>query len=284
MVEGEITPPQYPIIPGHQVVGEIEALGEEVSNWEIGEYAGIPWLFKACGNCEFCERGEENLCAAGEFTGFHRNGGYAEYMLADARYALRVPEPISPQQIAPLLCAGIIGYRSLHKADLSPGETLGLVGFGASAHIAIQIAQHWGCQVYVFTRDTQHRNLASSLGAEWVGGSEEDPPSLIDRIVLFAPVGDLVPVMLQKLRPGGTLAINAIHLSPIPKMSYDRIYLERTLRSVANATYQDGVELIKLAEEIPIRPSVQSYSLLEVNQALLDLKQSRIQGAGVLIP
>ncbi len=283
-VEGDIVPPDLPITPGHQVVGSVEALGEGVQDWEQGDRLGVPWLHRACRTCEFCKRGEENLCAQAEFTGFHVDGGFAEYMIADADFALRLPEGIGDEAAAPLLCAGIIGYRSLHKADLQPGETLGLVGFGASAHIAIQIAHHWECSVYVFTRSEGHRKLARDLGAAWVGGAEDQAPSALDRAVLFAPAGSLVPIILEKLRPGGTLAINAIHLSPIPEMPYRLIYGERTLRSVANATYRDGVEFLQLAAEIPVRTTTQAYPLEKANQALLDLKESRIDGAGVLLP
>jgi propanol-preferring alcohol dehydrogenase len=205
-------------------------------------------------------------------------------LVSDANYSLSIPDQISDEFAAPLLCAGIIGYRSLHKSDLQPGERLGLVGFGASAHLAIQVAIHWGCEVFVFTRSKGHRKLATELGAVWVGGAEDDAQAQLDRAILFAPSGLLVPIMLEKIRPGGTLAINAIHLSPIPEMPYRLIYGERTLRSVANATYQDGVEFLKLASEISIRVVTQSYPLDEANQALQDLKNSHIDGAGVLIP
>ncbi len=283
-VEGEISPPKLPITPGHQVVAEVEAVGPRVEGWSAGERAGVPWLYAACGICPYCQRGEENLCERGRFTGFHVDGGYAEFMLSEAAYTLRIPHALQADRAAPLLCAGIIGYRSLRKADVNPGERLGLVGFGASAHLAIQVARHWGCEVSVFTRSTGHRELAAELGATWVGGAEDDPPALLDRIILFAPSGALVPAMLKKLRPGGTLAINAIHMSPIPELAYPLIYGERTLRSVANATYQDGVEFLRLAEEIPVRVAVQRYPLAEANQALRDLKHSAIDGAGVLIP
>jgi propanol-preferring alcohol dehydrogenase len=205
-------------------------------------------------------------------------------MISKADYTLKLPDGLIPEKAAPLLCAGIIGYRSLNMADLRSGERLGLVGFGASAHIAIQIARHWNCEVYVFTRSLDHRNLAQQLGAAWVGGSEQDPPYKLDRAILFAPVGDLVPQTLAKLRRGGTLAINAIHMSPIPKMGYELLYGERTLRSVTNATYTDGVEFLELAEKIPIETTIQTYNLEDANRALLDLKASRINGAGVLIP
>jgi propanol-preferring alcohol dehydrogenase len=203
-------------------------------------------------------------------------------MLAEECYALPLPQMLDDIQAAPLLCAGIIGYRSLHQAEVQPGERLGLFGFGASAHLAIQVARHWGCELYVFTRSEQHRRHATELGAVWVGRVEEQPPSQLDRGIIFAPVGSLVPLALEKLRPGGTLAINAIHMTPIPEMPYALIYGERTLRSVANATYQDGVEFMRLAAEIPIHAATCIYPLEEANRALLDLKHSRITGEAVL--
>jgi propanol-preferring alcohol dehydrogenase len=281
-VEGDITPPELPITPGHQVVGEIAEVGDRVSGWSVGERVGIPWLFSADGTCEFCKRGEENLCPNAEFTGFHRDGGYAEYMLADPDYALKIPTGIGDIEAAPLLCAGIIGYRSLRQANLKRGDKLGLVGFGASAHLAIQVALHWGCEVYVFTRSEGHRNLARELGASWVGAVEDDQPAELDCAVIFAPAGHLVPKILAKLRPAGTLAINAIYMTAIPEFSYDLIYEERTLRSVTNLTHQDGVEFLELAEKIPVRAETLQYPLVEANQALIDLKNSDIDGAGVL--
>ncbi len=227
-------------------------------------------------------QGLENLCPKARFTGFHVDGGYAEYMLAKAAYALPLPNSIRDEQAAPLLCAGIIGYRSLRQADLRPGERLGLVGFGASAHLAIQAARYWGCEVYVFTRSEEHRQHARELGAAWAGGAEDEAPEQLDRAVIFAPVGYLVPLILEKLRPAGTLAINAIHMSPIPEMEYSSIYGERTLRSVANATYRDGEEFLDLAAEIPIRATVSEYPLEDANQALRDLKHSRINGEALL--
>lgn len=286
LVEGEIHPPQLPLTPGHQVVGVIEALGpfspRPGVSLQVGDRVGVPWLHSTCGSCDFCRRGEENLCPQARFTGFHLDGGFAEYMLADARSLLPLPPEIADEQAAPLLCAGIIGYRSLHKADVHPGERLGLVGFGASAHLAIQIARYWGCTVYVFTRSPEHRRHAAELGAAWSGGIEQTSPLPLDRAILFAPAGHLVPLTLEKLRPGGTLAINAIHLSPLPGMPYALIYGERTLRSVANAVYQDGIELLRLAARIPLRPSVVLYGLEEANQALIDLKASRFNGEAVL--
>jgi propanol-preferring alcohol dehydrogenase len=281
-VEGDIHPPKLPIIPGHQVVGVIDALGEGVSDLDLGMRVGIPWFHAACGECFYCISSMENLCPEARFTGFHVNGGFAEFLLAEAQFMLPIPNSVSDEQAAPLLCAGIIGYRSLCKADLQPGERLGLFGFGASAHLAIQVARHWGCEVYVFTRSPKHREHARQLGAAWVGGAEDTPPKFLDRAVIFAPAGEIVPKALEKLRPAGTLAINAIHMSPIPKMPYDLIYGERTVRSVANATYQDGFEFLQLAAEIPIRATTQMYELEQANQALLDVKHSRLNGEAVL--
>lgn len=283
IVEGEIHPPCMPIIPGHQVVGVVESVGESVDTIQVGMRVGVPWLYEACGTCDACRRGEENLCPNARFTGFHVNGGYSEYVLARARYVLPIPSNISDVDAAPLLCAGIIGYRSMRKADLAPGERLGLVGFGASAHLAIQVASYWGCPVYVFTRSLEHRQHATELGAVWVGGIEDQPPEKLDRMVTFAPSGKLIPPALEKLRPGGILAINAVYMSDIPSFPYELIYGERTLRSVANATYQDGVEFLKLASEIPLRVSIKEYKLKEANQALIDLKHSKIVGEGVLL-
>jgi len=282
-VEGDIHPPRLPVTPGHQVVGVVEEIGAGVTGWQEGQRAGVPWLYQACGKCDYCKAGQENLCPQARFTGFHADGGYAEKMICEAAYALPLPEEIRDEQAAPLLCAGIIGYRSLRLADLNPGERLGLVGFGASAHLAIQIARHWGCLVYVFTRSTEHQQHALELGAAWAGTADERPPVPLDRAVIFAPAGGLVPLTLEKLRPGGTLAINAIHMSPIPEMPYEMIYGERTLRSVANATYQDGVEFLALAVDAGVRATVNPYPLREANRALDDLKHSRINGEAVLV-
>ena len=282
IVEGDIHPPRLPLTPGHQVVGVIDALGEGVSEREMGQRVGVPWLYDTCGDCQYCESGQGNLCEDARFTGFDVDGGFAEYMLAEADFTLPIPEAISDRDAAPLLCAGIIGYRSLHRAELQPGERLGLFGFGASAHLAIQVARHWDCEVYVFTRSEEHRRHAEELGAAWVGDAEDTPPKALDRAVTFAPVGWIVPHALEKLRRGGTLAINAVSLTPIPEMDYQLIYYERTLTSVANATYQDGVEFLDLAAEIPITPTTTLYPLAEANQALLDIKHSRLNGQAVL--
>ncbi len=308
IAEGDIHPPYLPITPGHQAVGVVDALGKANGQTpfpfsrgkarperaargdegagdgvlKLGQRVGVPWLHSACGVCFYCRHGLENLCEQARFTGFHTDGGFAEYLLADANYILPLPDSISDQDAAPLLCAGIVGFRSLRLSDLQPGERLGLFGFGAAGHLAIQVARYWGCEVYVFTRSDRHRRHAEELGAAWTGGAEEKPPRLIDRGVIFAPAGWIVPLALDKLRPAGTLAINAIHMSDIPAMPYEKIYDERTLRSVANATYQDGVDFLKLSEEIPIKPSITLYSLADANQALRDMKASAIEGEAVL--
>ncbi len=282
IVEGDIHPSQAPIIPGHQVVGEVDALGEDVDSFSLGDRVGVPWFFDACGVCDYCRQGQENLCPEARFTGFDVDGGFAEYMIAEADYALPLPSAMDDREAAPLLCAGIIGYRSLHQADFSPGDRLGLIGFGASAHLTIQVARHWEGEAYVFTRSEEHREHARFLGAAWVGGIEDKAPGELDCAIIFAPAGHLVPKVLGKLRPGGTLAINAIHMSPIPEMPYRLIYEERTLRSVANATYQDGVEYLKLAAEIPVEVTTQLYPLEGVNQALRGIKHSAINGEAVL--
>ena len=282
IVEGELSPPRLPLIPGHQVVAEVVRAGDG-AELKPGTPVGVPWLGWACGECAFCQRGEENLCRQARFTGFHSDGGFAEHMLASAAFVLPLPEGLSPVEAAPLLCAGIIGYRSLHRAELAPGERLGLIGFGASAHLALPVALSWGCRVFVFTRSAQHQRLALRLGAEWAGGIEQQPPGELDRAILFAPVGDLVPQALSRLRPGGTLAINAVHLSPIPSLSYDRIYGERSLRTVANATRRDGREFLSLATKLGLRPTVAAYPLQDANIALGDLKHSRLESAAVLV-
>lgn len=284
ITEGEIHPPRLPITPGHQAVGVIEALGETAAKTglRVGQRVGVPWLYSTDRNCEYCRHGNENLCPQARFTGFDVDGGFAGAMLAEAGFVLPLPEGISDIQAAPLLCAGIIGYRSLRQAELKPGEHLGLVGFGASAHLAIQVARHWGCTVSVFTRSTAHQQHALELGARWAGDISQAPPARLDRAVIFAPAGELVPQVLEKLRPGGTLAINAVFMSDLPSFPYTLIYGERTLRSVANATVQDGIEFLKLAAEIGISATVHLYDLSDANRALEDLKYSHINGEAVL--
>lgn len=282
IAEGDLTAPWLPLTLGHQVVAEVEMVGEGVTRFSPGQRVGVPWMHTTCGTCEFCQRGEENLCKQARFTGFHMDGGFAEFMLAATQFLLPLPPALTDLQAAPMLCAGIIGYRALRLTGLQPGERLGLFGFGASAHLAIQVARYWGCEVYVFTRSQQHRRHAEELGAAWAGAAEDKSPQLLDRAVSFAPSGKLIPLALEKLRPGGTLAINAVYSSPIPEMRYELLYGERTLRTVANATHQDGLEFIRLAADIPLTASVTEYPLEDTNEALLDVKNAALNGQAVL--
>lgn len=282
-VEGDLALVKRPVVPGHQVVGIVEAIGPGVTRFTLGQRVGVPWLYRTCGECPFCQRGLENLCEQARFTGLHADGGYAEKMVVHQDFAYPIPSGFSDTEAAPLLCAGIIGYRALRLSGIRPGERLGLYGFGASAHITIQVARHWGCQVYVFTRSPAHRHLAEELGAVWTGSAEDMPPQRIHAGIVFAPVGSLVPLALQHLERGGTLALAGVTMSPIPELDYDRLlYWERTLRSVANFTRQDALELLQVAAEIPIRTTVQTFPLEMANEALLALKRSQINGAGVL--
>jgi propanol-preferring alcohol dehydrogenase len=282
LAEGEIATPKLPVVPGHQVVGAVDRLGESVTGWNVGDRAGVPWLHWACGVCEYCRRGQENLCDRARFTGQHADGGFAEFLIVPAAFACPIPEGFADEQAAPLLCAGVIGYRSLRLSEIQPGGRLGLYGFGASAHVTIQVARHWGCEVYVFTRGQEHRSQALELGAAWAGAAEEMPPRELDAAVTFAPAGWLVPQALRALRKGGVLAINAIHMSPIPEMPYSLLYGERTVRSVANATRQDARELLRLAASIPIHTQVEAFPLAEANAVLRRLKRSEIRGSAVL--
>ncbi len=282
-VEGELALPKLPVIPGHQIVGIVEALGAGARRFREGDRVGIPWLHSTCGECRFCRRGLENLCESARFTGYHTDGGYAEATVAHESFAYPLPPEFSDLQAAPLLCAGIIGYRSLRLSGVEPGGTLGLYGFGASAHIVIQIARHQGCEVFVFTRSEEHRKLARRLGAAWVGGAEDTPPEKLDGAILFAPAGRLVLDALRATRKGGTVALAGITMTRIPEIDYDSLlYHERVLRSVSNSTREDARELLRVAAEIPVRTEVEAFKLENANLALQSLKASRIQGAGVL--
>jgi len=282
-VEGDLPMPKRPIVPGHQVVGMVEARGAGAERFAEGARVGVPWLYRTCRDCDFCRNGLENLCAEAQFTGLHADGGYAEAMVVSQEFAYPLPEGFSDLEAAPLLCAGIIGYRALRRSEIQPGQRLGLYGFGASAHVTIQVARHWGCPVYVFTRSEGHRRLARELGAVWVGGAEDSPPATMHSSIIFAPAGRLVPEALRVLERGGTLALAGVTMTPIPRLDYDLLYWERTLRSVANFTRQDAQELLRLAAEIPIRTTVQTFPLEAANEALLALKRSEIDGAGVLV-
>jgi len=281
-VEGELALLRLPVIPGHQIVGVVDQLGANVTRFRPGDRVGVAWLHSACGQCDFCRRGLENLCDQARFTGLHADGGYAQYTVVPAAFAYPIPPSFPDLQAAPLLCAGVIGYRSLRLSDIQPGGRLGLYGFGASAHVTIQVARHWGCEVFVFTRGEEHKQHSRELGATWVGDAKDDPPALLDSAITFAPAGWVVLEALRALRKGGTVAINAIHLSPIPEMNYSLIYGERTLRSVTNLTRQDAEELLQLAAHIPIHTDVEVYPLAEANRALRHLKDRQVRGAAVL--
>lgn len=282
LVEGEIPTPKLPVVPGHQIIGRVDALGAGVTRFSVGDRVGVPWLYSTCGRCDYCQRGMENLCDGARFTGQHADGGFAEYMVVPAAFAYAIPAGFPDDQAAPLLCAGIIGFRSLRLCEIQPGGRLGLYGFGASAHVTIQVARHWDCEVYVFTRSEEHRTHALELGAVWAGEAQEQPPAELDSAITFAPAGWLVPEALRVLRKGGTLAINAIHMSPIPELPYSLLYGERTVRSVANSTRQDAEELLRLAAKIPIHTEVELYPLASANAVLRRLKRAEIRGAAVL--
>jgi propanol-preferring alcohol dehydrogenase len=282
VVEGELPDPRLPLIPGHEIVGTVAAVGEGVTRFKPGNRVGIPWLHETDQTCRFCQNGQENLCPNALFTGYTAEGGYAEYTTVLEDYAVPIPAAFSDEKAAPLLCAGIVGYRSIRLADLQPGERLGIYGFGASGHIVIQVARHWDCEVYVFTRSSEHQQHARDLGAAWAGEAQDIPPKEMDRSIIFAPAGWLVPLALEHLRKGGTLCINAIHTSPIPEMPYSRLWYERTIRTVANATRRDAQGFMPLAAEIPIHTDTQAFDLDDANQVLQRVKNSAINGAAVL--
>ncbi|MGA2439425.1 MAG: zinc-dependent alcohol dehydrogenase family protein [Tepidisphaeraceae bacterium] len=283
VVEGELPPRKNPIIPGHQVVGVVDRLGAGAARFKIGDRAGIAWLRSTCGQCPYCRNASENLCPNARFTGYDEDGGYAEYAVVPQDFAYLVPASLDPVEVAPLLCAGIIGYRALKRAEMRPGCRLGLYGFGSSASIAIQIARHFGCAVFVMTRDEKHQRLARELGAAWAGSADARPPEPLDSAVLFAPVGDLVLPALEALDRGGTLAVAGIHLTDIPAMNYQRhLFYEKNLTSVTANTRADGEELLRLAAEVPLKPQTTRFPLADANRALQLLKHDGISGSGVL--
>ena len=283
LAEGDLTPRHAGIIPGHEVVGEVIGHGPGAARFGLGERVGVAWLGGTCGACRFCLRGQENLCLSPTFTGWDRDGGYAELITVAENFAYRIPETFSDEEAAPLLCAGIIGYRALSRAELPIGGRLGIYGFGGSAHLAAQIALYRGARVYVMTRSEQARELALDLGATFAGGAEEQPPDPLDAAILFAPAGGLVPVALRALDRGGTLAVAGIHLSDIPSLHYaDELFEERQLRSVTANTRADGEEFFRIAAEIPLRPTTVAYPFEAADRALRDLAEDRITGAAVL--
>ncbi len=282
IVEGDLPLHKVPVTPGHQVVGTVAAVGPGVTQFQVGDRVGVPWVYQTCGTCEFCRSGRENLCENPRFTGWDVDGGYAEYMVAPADFAVPIPDEVDDVHAAPLLCAGIVGYRTLKLSEVRPGQRLGIYGFGASAHIVIQVARYWGCEVYVFTRSDIHKRHARELGAAWVGEAQDTPPKKIHAAVIYAPAGWIVKEALRVLERGGTISIGGIYLSPIPELPYDLLYWERTVRSTANATRQDARELMELAAKIPIRTDVQVFPLEEANEALRRLKHSELKGSAVL--
>src|SRR5712691_4933289 len=282
LIEGELPPLKSPVIPGHQVVGIVEKQGENASRFAVGARIGIAWLHRTDGVCEYCRSGAENLCDNPTFTGYSVNGGYAEFLVAPEDFVYAIPEAIAEEQAAPLLCAGIIGFRSLRLSGIKPGGRLGFYGFGAAAHVAIQVARHWNVEVYASTRDARHQKLALDLGAVWAGGTLDEPPRKLDAAIVFAPAGEIVPAALQALKKGGMLVLGGIHMSPIPSFRYELLYQERMIRSVANNTRQDGEDFLRVAAEIPVRTRVQIFPLAEANRALNALKNDAIPGAAVL--
>jgi propanol-preferring alcohol dehydrogenase len=285
-IEGRLVPPKVPIVPGHEIVGRVHAIGSQVRRYKPGDRVGISWIHSSCGRCSFCARGDENLCDDFRATGLHAHGGYAEYTVVPQDFAYPIPQGFTDSQAAPLLCAGVIGYRALRLSGVKSGEVLGLYGFGASAHIAIQVAKHLGCRVFVFTREGQkgHQDLALKLGADWVGVTGEMPPQKLRCAIDFTPVGEPVREALRALEKGGRVVINAIRkVNPIPEMDYAQmLWHEREIKSVANVTRQDALEFLPLAAQIGIKPEVREFPLERANEALLLLKEGRIQGAGVL--
>ena len=280
--DGDLDRPALPLVLGHEIVGEVARIGEEVSGLIAGQRLGVPWLSATCGRCRFCRDGAENLCDRPSFTGYDRDGGYADYTLADPRFCLPLPDEFDDAEAAPLLCAGLIGYRAYRIGG--EAERLGLYGFGAAAHILAQIARHDGREVYAFTRpgDGESQEFARSLGAVWAGGSDEAPPVELDTAILFAPVGALVPAALGAVRKGGTVVCAGIHMSDIPSFPYELLWGERVVRSVANLTREDGVELFRVASKVPVRTSVRTFPLERANEALAALRHGELQGAAVL--
>ena len=282
--EGDVVPRRLPVVPGHQAVGRVVAAGDAAGGWRPGQRAGVGWLGGACGVCRFCRSQRENLCEQAAFTGWDRDGGYAQRMAVRVGFALRLPEGLSDAQTAPLLCGGVIGYRSLRVSGIQPGGRLGLYGFGASALLTIQVALHWGCEVYVVTRSLAERRRALDLGAVWAGGADERPPRPLDAAITFAPAGEVVLAALGALDRGGTVAVNAIHIDRVPEFSYERLWWERSVRSVANFTRRDASEFLDLAAAIPIRTEIDERPLEAANDALADLSAGRVAGAAVLVP
>jgi len=284
IVDGELPKPKLPIVPGHEIVGRVSAIGAGVSQFKVGDRVGVPWLGWTCGTCEFCKRGEENLCPSARFTGYQIDGGFASETIADARFAFKLPGAYSDEAASPLLCAGLIGWRCLKAAR--DGKRLGLYGFGAAAHIVVQAARVQGRDVFAFVRrgDDKARSFARRMGANWAGDSDEPPPAPLDAAIIFAPVGELVPLALKAVRPGGTVVCGGIHMSDIPSFPYALLWQERVLRSIANLTRKDAEEFLAFASRTRIETTTVRYELANANRALSDLRDGRLTGAAVLIP
>jgi len=284
VTEGELPVLKSPLIPGHQVVGIVERNGPGATKFSVGSRVGVAWLHSTDGTCEYCRAGTENLCEAATFTGHTVNGGYAEYVVAREAFVYRIPEGFGDLDAAPLLCAGIIGFRSLRLSGIRDGGVLGLYGFGSAALLAIQVARHWGVRVLAFTRDERHQKLALEMGAVWAGGGEDESPEPLNAAILFAPAGELVPAALRNMKRGGTVVLGGIHMSEIPAMSYDQLlYWERSIKSVANNTRQDGEDFLKLAAVIPVRTSIRTFPLDQANAALNAVKNDAVRGAAVIV-
>lgn len=281
-VEGELPPRKSPVIPGHEVVGTVEKLGEGARRFPLGTRVGIPWLHRTDQTCEFCRAGKENLCDHPAFTGYTVDGGYAEYAVAPEDFVYPLADNFPDEKVAPLLCAGIIGFRCLRLSGVKAGSRLAFYGFGAAAHVAIQVARHWGAEVYAATRGAKHQQLAMDLGARWAGEAAAEPPAKLDAAIILAPSGELVPAALKALKKGGVVVLGGIHMSPIPSFDYDLLYQERVIRSVANNTRQDGEDFLRVAAEIPVHTHVTMFPLRDANRALQDLKADRINGAAVI--
>lgn len=282
ILDGELTQPKLPLIPGHQIVGTVAALGSQVAQFRVGDRIGVPWLGHTCNHCRYCQSQRENLCDTAEFTGYQIDGGYAEYTVADHRFCFVIPDTYPALQAAPLLCAGLIGYRAYQM--IGDAQRIGFYGFGAAAHILIQVARYEGRQVFAFTRsgDEAGQQFAKKLGAVWAGASDQVPPELLDAAIIFAPTGSLVPAALRAVAKGGVVVCAGIHMSEIPAFSYDLLWGERVLRSVANLTRRDGEAFLALAPKIPIQTQVQAFPLIQANEALQALRNGQIQGAAVL--
>ncbi|MGH7577997.1 MAG: zinc-dependent alcohol dehydrogenase family protein [Longimicrobiales bacterium] len=283
IADGELTEPKLPLIPGHQIVGVIEEVGANVEGFRAGQRVGVPWLGWTCGHCRYCRAGDENLCDEARFTGYHIDGGFAAFALANHRFCFPIPDGYPDLQAAPLLCAGLIGYRALRLADAA--ETIGFYGFGAAAHILVQVARHRGQRVFAFTRanDTAAQTFALELGADWAGDAEAPPPEPLDAAIIFAPAGALVPAAFRAVRKGGTVVCAGIHMSDLPSMPYSLLWGERVLRSVANLTRQDAIEFLRLAPQVPVRTEIQAFPLADANTALDTLRRGELRGAAVLV-